>query len=271
MNRAALLDALIEMASSLESVDEVIAPFGFEADSTFPIERVAPKRVYLYVRVRHGWDIDDANEQIAGWWTAAATGLSEALGSATAHLSLGGRRLPLTLSPGPGNSTFVYYVPPSAESLLEQYARYLVLVPVAIANGTLNELTYFESRPSCRRFVYQSIRMVPALHGLALPVGADVMLDELSRLNGLHDYATVRAERAMTPEDRHALESIVLPVCDELRLQLIDDTGAECVWHDFHTGSSETMAVRAGVVERSIRRAVNGYQELGVGRRRRVG
>ncbi|PJJ63162.1 hypothetical protein [Compostimonas suwonensis] len=264
MDRRRLLETVAAVAAEAGCVDDVIAPFGFEVDSGFDIGRASPQRVYLYARLTQGTDAVAADHRIATAMRSQAGGLALALGTPTAYLSFRGRRNALSLTNGTGHSVFVYYVPSTAETLIDQYARYLVLLPAAIARGELNEAVHFPTRSSCRRFVYQSVRMFPSVHGIALPSGADARLLDLARANGAHDHGRMRVMQESTPEDEKAFHEIVLPLCAELARDLLDDAEPETVWHDFHSGRAVSLRVDPVALASRAARVAEAYRSAGL-------
>lgn len=236
MNRADYLRLIHQIPVRVSGVQEAIAPFGFEALRDWPLSIVKPKRAYIYVQVDRDRELVAA--ELIGWIAAHRDELALTLESdSVSFVSVDNRRQIQRFTDDPGLAVFVYFLEGCDDSLVDTYATYSALLPVAIADGSLNEMRGFAGNPACRRFVFQATRMFSGTHQLLLSGAEKSSLQEGARRNGSHEPATVsRQSRPASAADWKLLRETVQPHACRLAGNL--ETGGDRLvnWVDVHSG-----------------------------------
>lgn len=260
MNRTLFLQLLDEIASPIPGLSEILAPFGFEVAGDARARDIAPRRIYFYAQATEMAEKDEIADVFGESLKRHATDLFNTVGARAEFLTIGGRARTITLSTDVGFAAHLYWVCGTSATLLDDYARYVALLPAAILDGALNEIKHFDSRPSCRRFVFQSARMFPNIHDDILSDDDLEALRDRARLNGsgLHDHVERKFVQASST-DLTVLNTVVLPACARIVESLHRGGTDQSTWIDFHNNEFHTYNVNSRLLQRRTERVKGAY------------
>jgi hypothetical protein len=262
VDRPGLLRLLAEAPEQVAGLADLVAPFGFEVMRDPSFESATPHRLYLYACGDASTDGPDLLRGLADWLVDRREELATALGRPLAYVTSGSRRDVRALAPeGLGAHLYAVPAPGRGRDAADAYGDYVALIPVAIDAGVLRELVDFDLRPSCRRFIFQCVRMFPYIHGVELSPDALDALRRAATENGSSGpgHAT-RVEAPPTEHDLAVLREVVLPVSRDLTGGLA--AGAtEVGWHDFHSGRWHILVANAEEVARRSAAVADAYRQ----------
>lgn len=196
---------------------DVIAPFGYELLRDPAFRRRDPRRLYVYVRVPER-AANGLSERVAERLLERLREEAPTLADELRFVVHPGARA--ELNPGGTRSLRIWRHVGHAP-LLEDYARYVIAAPVAVADGRLREVADFATSRSSRRYVLQLSLMLSSLFSPELPQLPASAATELRTL--IRELAPVTDADALSPDgtapsgaEQAALVQIVRPQAEAI-------------------------------------------------------
>jgi hypothetical protein len=251
----------------VENIEDAVGPFGFEVlNDSYYLER-SPHRFFVYIQLPKGAPQNRVEADVRAWLETHQYMVFEALGGNPQWLITKNAATQFKTTPWSNQCIYLNFIQKACDSsLLQRYAEFYSLVPVAIKKGILNEYLYYNERPSCRRFILQAMRVMPTLYP-AVDTPSDFPTLVLRAISQ-EDTRTVSGKRTLSysqNEDRHVFNKIVVPYVSNLCEFLQDQSEARAVsWTDFHTGHAASFVLNPTRLYSATEKLKTSYLSFGL-------
>jgi hypothetical protein len=150
-----------------------------------------------------------------------------------------------------------------AETAIALYARYLAALPLLAVEDRLRERLDFDRRPSARRYLLHTTVALAVLHPAVDPPGFDAMrrIARLAREQADRDPETGEpATVPASPEERHALDEVVLPYLTAVAGWLRGFQAGPVEVVDVHSGERAHVSANEDRLDAVARRITDHYR-----------